>query len=92
MASEFSVRCACKFRRLTGGKSRNLQDTYGGKGTARCAAVLCGISYIEFANILAVKRMDMTGFMLLGFEEHLDDDTVESRDFRHILRLPAATV
>ena len=29
LASEFSVRCACKFRRLTGGKSRKLQDTYG---------------------------------------------------------------
>ena len=44
MASEFSVRCACKFRRLTGGKSMNLQDVDDGKGTARCAVVLCGIS------------------------------------------------
>ena len=31
-------------RRFTGGKSRNLQAADVGKGTARCAAVLCGIS------------------------------------------------
>ena len=44
LASEFSVRRACKFRRLAGGKSRKLQDVHGGKGTARHAARLCGIS------------------------------------------------
>jgi len=44
LASEFSVMRACKFRRLAGGKSRNLQDVHGGNGTARHAARLCGIS------------------------------------------------
>ncbi|MBQ3303994.1 MAG: hypothetical protein IJH03_05560, partial [Clostridia bacterium] len=30
------------------GKSRNLQAADVGKGTARCAAVLCGISLTDF--------------------------------------------
>ena len=47
LASEFSVMRACKFRRLAGGKSRNLQDVHGGNGTARHAARLCGISLIK---------------------------------------------
>ena len=39
-----SDRCNCRFRRFTGGKSRNLQAADIEKGAARCAAVLCGIS------------------------------------------------
>ena len=39
---DFFVRCKCKFRRFTGGKSRNLHAADGGKGIARRAAELCG--------------------------------------------------
>jgi hypothetical protein len=38
LAREYFVSCACRFRRLTGSKSRNLQDANGGKGIARRAA------------------------------------------------------
>ena len=41
-ANGFFVRCKCKFRRFTGGKSRNLHAADGGKGIARRAAELCG--------------------------------------------------
>ena len=42
---DFFVRCKCKFRRFTGGKSRNLHAADGGKGIARRAAELCGGAY-----------------------------------------------
>ena len=38
----FFVRCKCKFRRFTGGKSRNLHAADGGKDRARHAAELGG--------------------------------------------------
>ena len=39
---DFFVRCKCKFRRFTGGKSRNLHAADGGKDSASRAAELCG--------------------------------------------------
>ena len=42
LANGFFVRCKCKFRRFTGGKSRNLYAADGGKDIARRAAELCG--------------------------------------------------
>ena len=42
MANGFFVRCKCKFRRFTGGKSRNLHAADGGKDIDRRAAELCG--------------------------------------------------
>ena len=44
---DFSVRCKCKFRRFTGGKSRNLHDADGGKDIARRAAELHGSAFIK---------------------------------------------
>ncbi|MBQ3304188.1 MAG: hypothetical protein IJH03_06575, partial [Clostridia bacterium] len=39
-----------------GGKSRNLQAADVGKGTARCAAVLCGISLNGLQHKKAARR------------------------------------
>ena len=39
---EFFVRCNCKNRRFTGGKSRFLQEADGRKGIASAADELCG--------------------------------------------------
>jgi hypothetical protein len=55
LASEFSVRRACKFRRLAGGKSRKLQNVHGGKGTARHAARLCAISLVSRIASIALQ-------------------------------------
>ena len=45
MANAFFVRCDCRNRRFTGGKSRFLQEANGGKGIANAADELCGIAY-----------------------------------------------
>ena len=42
MANAFFVRCDCRNRRFTGGKSRFLQEADGGKGIAIAADELCG--------------------------------------------------
>ena len=39
-----------------GGKSRKLQDVHGGKGTARRAAVLCGISQRKNDEVLSMNE------------------------------------
>ena len=44
---DFFVRCKCKFRRFTGGKSRNLHAADGGKDIARRAAELHGGAFIK---------------------------------------------
>ncbi|MCI5661315.1 MAG: hypothetical protein MR371_03630, partial [Clostridia bacterium] len=44
LANGFFVRCKCKFRRFTGGKSRNLHAADGGKDIAGRAAELCGVA------------------------------------------------
>jgi len=44
LAGVFQPLAACKNLDYPGGKSKNLQEMTGGKGTARCAAVLCGSS------------------------------------------------
>ena len=42
MANAFFVRCDCRNRRFTGGKSRFLQEADGRKGIASAADELCG--------------------------------------------------
>ena len=44
MMREFFVRYDCKYRRRTGGSSRNFQEVDGGKGTVSDVAELCGIA------------------------------------------------
>ena len=44
MANAFFVRCDCRNRRFTGGKSRFLQEADGRKGIASAADELCGIA------------------------------------------------
>ena len=44
MANAFFVRCDCRNRRFTGGKSRFLQEADGRKGIASAANELCGIA------------------------------------------------
>jgi len=44
MANAFFVRCDCRNRRFTGGKSRFLQEADGGKGIANAADELCGVT------------------------------------------------
>ena len=48
MANAFFVRCDCRNRRFTGGKSRFLQEADGGKGIASAADELCGSAYNVF--------------------------------------------
>ena len=52
---DFFVRCKCKFRRFTGGKSRNLHAADGGKGIARRAAELCGGALTISNELLGMK-------------------------------------
>ena len=47
MANAFFVRCDCRNRRFTGGKSRFLQEADGRKGIASAADELCGIAFIR---------------------------------------------
>ena len=44
----FFVRCKCKFRRFTGGKSKKLHAAEDGKDVARRAAELCGAGLKNF--------------------------------------------
>ena len=46
MANAFFVRCDCRNRRFTGGKSRFLQEADGRKGIASAADELCGSALI----------------------------------------------
>ena len=41
---------------------------------------------IEQSDVLVVNGMDMGGFVFLRLEEHLNDDSVESDYFGHIIR------
>ena len=45
MANAFFVRCDCRNRRFTGGKSRFLQEADGRKGIASAANELCGSAF-----------------------------------------------
>ena len=45
MANAFFVRCDCRNRRFTGGKSRFLQEADGRKGIASAADELCGSAF-----------------------------------------------
>ena len=54
LATEFFVSCSCKFRRLTGGNSWNLQDAAGRKGIIRRVAVLRSISILLLYYIKAI--------------------------------------
>jgi hypothetical protein len=51
MTNGFFVRCKCKFRRFTGGKSRNLHAADGGKDIARHAAELCGGALVSVLEL-----------------------------------------
>ena len=53
---EFFVRYDCKYRRRTGGSSRNFQEVDGGKGTVSDVAELCGIALSEKVWIFAPKN------------------------------------
>lgn len=53
--SDFSFRRACIFRRLTAGKSRDLQDEDEEKGTVRRAARLCVIALMIFKGLSLVE-------------------------------------
>ena len=48
MANAFFVRCDCRNRRFTGGKSRFLQEADGRKGIASAADELCGSALILY--------------------------------------------
>ena len=48
MANAFFVRCDCRNRRFTGGKSRFLQEADGRKGIASAADELCGSALCFF--------------------------------------------
>jgi hypothetical protein len=39
---------------------------------------------IEDANILVVDSMDMCRFVFFRFEEHFDDNPIESTNLRHM--------
>ena len=52
MANAFFVRCDCRNRRFTGGKSRFLQEADGRKGIASAADELCGSALIKEINFL----------------------------------------
>ena len=69
MANAFFVRCDCRNRRFTGGKSRFLQEADGRKGIASAADELCGSALIFSRNcgIFQSKRMSLTDAKLAGF-------------------------
>ena len=56
MANAFFVRCDCRNRRFTGGKSRFLQEADGRKGIASAADELCGSAYIFHHPLLSPLR------------------------------------
>lgn len=64
MASEFCARRACIFRRLAGGKSCNMQDVTGAKGTVRRAARLCGDSYTNLDLFIGRFISDSLFYMI----------------------------
>ena len=60
MANAFFVRCDCRNRRFTGGKSRFLQEADGRKGIASAADELCGSAFDVaegFASAEATKGL-----------------------------------
>ena len=61
MANAFFVRCDCRNRRFTGGKSRFLQEADGRKGIASAADELCGSALnIRALGLFKVKNRLMT--------------------------------
>ena len=60
LAGEFQPLAVCKNLDYPPGKSRNLQDAAGGKGTAKRAAVLCGSSLAVVSDILAHRLKPAT--------------------------------
>ena len=67
MANEFFVRCNCRFRRFTGGKSRNLQAADGEKGIANAADELCGVALTVILYLLYKEHIGPSGFSPLFF-------------------------
>ena len=65
MANAFFVRCDCRNRRFTGGKSRFLQEADGRKGIASAADELCGIALRSKAleRECRIKSMEMISAM-----------------------------
>ncbi len=61
MANAFFVRCDCRNRRFTGGKSRFLQEADGRKGIASAADELCGIA---LKNALAMPNNQLQALFL----------------------------
>ena len=76
MANAFFVRCDCRNRRFTGGKSRFLQEADGRKGIASAADELCGSALEQpyrhaleqqsllnrfDINIVSIPRQDIHG-------------------------------
>ena len=58
MANAFFVRCDCRNRRFTGGKSRFLQEADGRKGIASAANELCGSALVDFRNGRHCPRLE----------------------------------
>ena len=60
LAGDFFDARSYRFRRFTGGKSRNLQEMRGGKGTARRAAELISVSLVLYKALNRSKLDGMT--------------------------------
>jgi len=67
MANAFFVRCDCRNRRFTGGKSRFLQEADGGKGIANAADELCGIALDE--HVPRRKQMVQVNLKIVLFSQ-----------------------
>ena len=65
MANAFFVRCDCRNRRFTGGKSRFLQEADGRKGIASAADELCG-SALSLHQLLQRLHQLVDGFIMPG--------------------------
>ena len=74
MANAFFVRCDCRNRRFTGGKSRFLQEADGRKGIASAADELCGSAFDVaegFASAEARRGLSARPLHPFGLHTHV---------------------